>query len=228
MQILFFCYQNSAFMSHESSQTYVSYDSTDNNEKTSEDVKKAAVIQVVLSHSMKLNTEHKFVFEDTDSSLHDLFIIMRKINHVESLCEGSAWLNMAIAVESAVNSLLKNDTVANGYMCEPVPSAARILTISIYVESGGIMKLENHEHALVYKGLADYRNIIQTEVSGDHIERVPNGEEDCGELLMMSESITLPVRVPSDLHSISVRQNARSAAKRRPRLLARQGYYVRA
>ncbi|KAL2386559.1 hypothetical protein RJ035_004617 [Blastomyces gilchristii] len=135
-------------MSHESSQTYVSYDSTDNNEKTSEDVKKAAVIQ--------------------------------------------------------------------------------ILTISIYVESGGIMKLENHEHALVYKGLADYRNIIQTEVSGDHIERVPNGEEDCGELLMMSESITLPVRVPSDLHSISVRQNARSAAKRRPRLLARQGYYVRA
>ncbi|KAL2369463.1 hypothetical protein RJZ57_006130 [Blastomyces gilchristii] len=164
MQILFFCYQNSAFMSHESSQTYVSYDSTDNNEKTSEDVKKAAVIQVVLSHSMKLNTEQ---------------------------------LSM-------------------------------ILTISIYVESGGIMKLENHEHALVYKGLADYRNIIQTEVSGDHIERVPNGEEDCGELLMMSESITLPVRVPSDLHSISVRQNARSAAKRRPRLLARQGYYVRA
>ncbi|EEQ91508.2 metalloreductase transmembrane component [Blastomyces dermatitidis ER-3] len=200
MQILFFCYQNSAFMSHESSQTYVSYDSTDNNEKTSEDVKKAAVIQVVLPHSMKLNTEHKFVFEDTDSSLHDLFIIMRKINHVESLCEGSAcdagitavhlmWqlvttnpqLNMAIAVESAVNSLLKNDTVANGYMCEP------ILTISIYVESGGIMKLENHEHALVYKGLADYRNIIQTEVSGDHIKRVSNGEEDRGELLMMNK-----------------------------------------
>ncbi|EQL32509.1 hypothetical protein BDFG_05376 [Blastomyces dermatitidis ATCC 26199] len=128
MQILFFCYQNSAFMSHESSQTYVSYDSTDNNEKTSEDVKKAAVIQVVLSHSMKLNTEQ----------------------------------------------------------------------------------------------------LSMTEVSGDHIERVSNGEEDCGELLMMSESITLPVRVPSDLHSISVRQNARSAAKRRPRLLARQGYYVRA
>lgn len=88
------------------------------------------------------------------------------------------------------------------------------------------MKLGNHERAFVYKGLADYRNIIQTEVSGDHIERVPNGEEDRGELLVMGESTTPPVRVPSDFYSIGVRQNARSAAKRRPRLLARQGYYV--
>ncbi|EER43195.1 ferric-chelate reductase [Histoplasma capsulatum H143] len=77
-------------------------------------------------------------------------------------------LDMAIVVESSVNSLLKDDTVANGY----------ILTISIYVEFGGIVKLGNHERAFVYKGLADYRNIIQTEVSG-------NGEDDRGELLVM-------------------------------------------
>ncbi|KAL2359773.1 hypothetical protein RJZ56_007367 [Blastomyces dermatitidis] len=169
-------------MSHESSQTYVSYDSTDNNEKTSEDVKKAAVIQVVLSHSMKLNTEQ--ISESVDCRLASLICMVEHTN--------------------------------------------KILTISIYIESRGIVKLENYEHAFVYKSVADYRNIIQTEVSGDHIKRVSNGEEDRGELLVMSEFTTPPVRVLSDLHSIGVRQNARSAAKRCPRLLARQGYYVRA
>lgn len=34
---------------------------------------------------------------------------------------------MAIAVESAVNSLLKDDTVANGYVCELVSSVARVM-----------------------------------------------------------------------------------------------------
>ncbi|PGG95058.1 hypothetical protein AJ79_10293 [Helicocarpus griseus UAMH5409] len=38
--------------------------------------------------------------------------------------------------------------------------------------------LGKHKHAFVYKGLADCRNIIQTEVSG-------NGEDDRGELLVM-------------------------------------------
>jgi hypothetical protein len=41
----------------------------------------------------------------------------------------------------------------------------------------------------VYKGLANYRDIIQAEASGDFIERIPSADEERGEILVMGEFI---------------------------------------
>jgi len=49
------------------------------------------------------------------------------------------------------------------------------------------MPFGDHERAYVYKGDADYREIIQAEVSGDYIERLPNTQEERWESLVLGE-----------------------------------------
>ena len=57
--------------------------------------------------------------------------------------------------------------------------------MSIEIESLG-----NHDRAFVYKGLANYQDIIQAEVSGDFIKRVSSAEEERGHLLVMGKFIS--------------------------------------
>ncbi|QGA22334.1 hypothetical protein EYB26_010050 [Talaromyces marneffei] len=88
-------------------------------------------------------------------------------------------LDIAIAVQATLNSLLEDDILKKRY----------ILTISIYVKSGQIigdvMKFGNHDRAVVYNRRADYDQILQAEISGELIERLPNTQEEKGESLVM-------------------------------------------
>ncbi|KUL81620.1 hypothetical protein ZTR_10598 [Talaromyces verruculosus] len=88
-------------------------------------------------------------------------------------------LDIAIAVQATLNSLLEDDVLKKRY----------ILTISIYVKSGQIigdvMKFGNHDRAVVYNGRAGYGRILRAEISGELIERLPNAKEEKGELLVM-------------------------------------------
>ncbi|KKY25344.1 putative cell surface metalloreductase [Phaeomoniella chlamydospora] len=84
-------------------------------------------------------------------------------------------LDLAMAAEASINSLLEDDTLSDGY----------ILTISIYVEAGKLAKLGRHERAFVVKGSVNYSRIILEEASGQHIERRSNAEESRGEVLVM-------------------------------------------
>jgi hypothetical protein len=74
----------------------------------------------------------------------------------------------------------------------------QIVTISIYVASGEIAevaKLGSHERAFVYKGMANYDKIIQAETSGDFIARLPNAEEERGEMVVMSEVVRFQIKI---------------------------------
>ncbi|KUL84889.1 hypothetical protein ZTR_08247 [Talaromyces verruculosus] len=88
-------------------------------------------------------------------------------------------LDIAIAVQATLNSLLEDDVLKKRY----------ILTISIHVKSGQIigdvMKFGNHDRAVVYNGHANYDQILQAEMSGELIERLPNAKEEKGESLVM-------------------------------------------
>ncbi|EED17323.1 hypothetical protein TSTA_111590 [Talaromyces stipitatus ATCC 10500] len=89
------------------------------------------------------------------------------------------YVDIAIAVQETLNSLLKDDILKKSY----------ILTISIYVKSGQIIgdviKFGNHDRTVVYNRRADYDQILQAEMSGELIERLPNTQEEKGESLVM-------------------------------------------
>jgi hypothetical protein len=68
----------------------------------------------------------------------------------------------------------------------------QILNISIYVRSAkkikDKMQFRDHKHAVLYKGDANFLDIIQVEVSGDNIERLPGTWEEQGKLLVIGQS----------------------------------------
>ncbi|KUL81281.1 hypothetical protein ZTR_09810 [Talaromyces verruculosus] len=88
-------------------------------------------------------------------------------------------LDIAIAVQATLNSLLEDDILKKRY----------ILTISIYLKSGQIigevMKFGKHDRAVVYNRRANYDQILHAELSGKLIERLPNAQEEKGESLVM-------------------------------------------
>ncbi|OJD16119.1 hypothetical protein AJ78_03699 [Emergomyces pasteurianus Ep9510] len=88
-------------------------------------------------------------------------------------------LNITIAAQPLLNSLLINDVLNNDY----------ILEMSFYMESS--IKVEDeksfrkHKRAMLYHHQLNYREIISSEVSGDYIPRLPNIHEERGRLLVM-------------------------------------------
>ncbi|OJD10435.1 hypothetical protein AJ78_08552 [Emergomyces pasteurianus Ep9510] len=88
-------------------------------------------------------------------------------------------LNIAIAAQPLLNSLLVDDVLDNGY----------ILEMSFYMESSTKVEDEKpfgkHKRAMLYHNQPNYREIISSEVSGDYIPRLPNIHEERGRLLVM-------------------------------------------
>lgn len=52
-----------------------------------------------------------------------------------------------------------------------------------------MIKLGYHKRAFIYNGLANYKKVIQAEVWGDFFEKLPNTEEERGEVLIMGEIV---------------------------------------
>lgn len=88
-------------------------------------------------------------------------------------------MDIAIAAQKLLNSLLVDDVMDDGY----------ILNLSIYMEKDQLVQSRlpfgKHERAFLYQGTPDYRNIISSEASGDLIERLPNIRDKRGETLVM-------------------------------------------
>ena len=53
---------------------------------------------------------------------------------------------------------------------------------------GNTTPFGDHERAKIYNRPANFRDILQEEVSGEHIKRAPNTERDRGELLVMGKA----------------------------------------
>lgn len=52
---------------------------------------------------------------------------------------------------------------------------------------GDVMRFGSHDRAIVYNGPAHYDQIIQAEMSGELIERLPNAHKEKGESLVMGK-----------------------------------------
>ena len=53
--------------------------------------------------------------------------------------------------------------------------------------AGDELSFGNHKRAVVYKGAANLREIVQAEMSGQYIERIPNVQEERGDTLVMGK-----------------------------------------
>ncbi|KAI1955084.1 hypothetical protein LOZ58_006869 [Ophidiomyces ophidiicola] len=89
-------------------------------------------------------------------------------------------LDIAVAMQQWLNDLLAEDVLGDGY----------ILTMSIYLEAGRMAEYRllfgNHERAVIYSGPANFRRIIQEEVSGQYILRLPGVEDERGDMLVIA------------------------------------------
>ncbi|KAJ5346214.1 hypothetical protein N7452_004218 [Penicillium brevicompactum] len=94
-------------------------------------------------------------------------------------------LDIAVAAQPLLNSLLSDDVLDDGY----------ILEMSFYVASNQMIEhgkpFGQHRRATVFNGKPRYAEIISEEASGRNIKRLENTHEDRGEVLVMSKSITL-------------------------------------
>ncbi|KAF4768866.1 hypothetical protein HAV15_008768 [Penicillium sp. str.  len=94
-------------------------------------------------------------------------------------------LDIAIAAQPLLNSLLSDDILDDGY----------ILEMSFFVASNQMIEhgkpFGQHRRATVFNGKPRYDEIISEEASGRNIKRLPNTHEDRGEVLVMGKSITL-------------------------------------
>ncbi|KAH2388641.1 hypothetical protein KXW70_006590 [Aspergillus fumigatus] len=81
-------------------------------------------------------------------------------------------MDIAVAAEPLLNSLLDDDVLDDGY----------ILEMSFYAEyktkAGKARPFGVHHRATIYNGFPDYDSIISTEATGEHIERVSNSREE--------------------------------------------------
>ncbi|QKX63192.1 uncharacterized protein TRUGW13939_10361 [Talaromyces rugulosus] len=117
---------------------------------------------------------------DHESSDHLLryFFVYSRTRRVHLVWQVET-LDIAIAIQSVLNGLLDDDLLKKSYL----------LTISIHVKSGGIigdkLTFGNHKRAVVYKGSADYEQILPAELSGEFIQRLPGAQEERGEMLVM-------------------------------------------
>lgn len=88
-------------------------------------------------------------------------------------------MDIAVAAEPLLNSLLDDDVLDDGY----------ILEMSFYAEyktkAGKARPFGVHHRATIYNGFPDYDSIISTEATGEHIERVSNSREERGKLLVL-------------------------------------------
>ncbi|GFF96388.1 rerric reductase like transmembrane component, putative [Aspergillus udagawae] len=85
-------------------------------------------------------------------------------------------VDIAVAAEPLLNSLLDDDVLGNGY----------ILEMSFYLEYKSKAEIfGEHHRAITYIGFPDYDSIISTEASGDLIDRVSNTQEERGKLLVL-------------------------------------------
>lgn len=163
---------------------------------------------------------------------------------------------MAIPAEASMNSLLKDDASAvdgllkddiaikvlqeankllKGYVRRPcrgisgirLISLWQILTISVFVESGEIAIFGKHDRAFVHKGMANYHDIIQAEVSGDNSASMHPAEENRGNLHVMGKYNMANVwNPPTDSPSIRRGPDSRPGAVCGPRILTGRGHHV--
>ncbi|KAL1983541.1 hypothetical protein VTN96DRAFT_10280 [Rasamsonia emersonii] len=91
-------------------------------------------------------------------------------------------LDIAIAAQPLLNSLLSDDVLDDGY----------ILEVSLYVESGMTVEDEKpfgkHDRAFVYKGVPDYQEVISAEVSGDYISELLAIEDINGRINQLTQT----------------------------------------
>ncbi|QGA15970.1 hypothetical protein EYB26_003637 [Talaromyces marneffei] len=87
-------------------------------------------------------------------------------------------LDMVVEAQPLLNDLLKDDSLANGYIFE----------VSIYTEAAHDdgESFGEHNRAFRYHGKPDYNKIISTEVADDYIERIPSTPEQTGEILILT------------------------------------------
>ncbi|KAJ6035553.1 hypothetical protein N7460_009728 [Penicillium canescens] len=88
-------------------------------------------------------------------------------------------LDIAVAAQPLLNSLLSDDVLDDGY----------ILEMSFYVASNQMIEhgkpFGQHRRATVFNGKPRFDEIISEEASGRNIKRLPNTHEDRGEVLVM-------------------------------------------
>ncbi|KAF3481558.1 uncharacterized protein GIQ15_04317 [Arthroderma uncinatum] len=101
----------------------------------------------------------------------------------------------AMVMHEWLGQLLEEDVSNNSY----------ILSISIYLETEKMLSEKlpfgSHERIIVYTGPADLPAIVQKEVSGQHIQRLPNFEDERGDTLVMaSVSDSLRDRLRTIVH----------------------------
>ncbi|CDM29916.1 Flavoprotein transmembrane component [Penicillium roqueforti FM164] len=88
-------------------------------------------------------------------------------------------LDIAVAAQPLLNSLLSDDILDDGY----------ILEMSFFVASNQMIEhgkpFGQHRRATVFNGKPRYDEIISEEASGRNIKRLPNTHEDRGEVLVM-------------------------------------------
>uniref|UniRef100_A0A093X7N0 Ferric reductase transmembrane component 3 n=1 Tax=Talaromyces marneffei PM1 TaxID=1077442 RepID=A0A093X7N0_TALMA len=82
-------------------------------------------------------------------------------------------LDIAIAVQATLNSLLEDDVLKKRYII------------------GDEMKFGNHGRAVVYNRHAKYDQILRAEMSGELIERLPGAQEEKGESLVLVAASSL-------------------------------------
>ncbi|GKZ54467.1 hypothetical protein AnigIFM49718_010280 [Aspergillus niger] len=88
-------------------------------------------------------------------------------------------MDIAVAAEPLLNSLLDDDVLDDGY----------ILEMSFYVEfnstAGKGRLFGEHRRATIYNGVPNYDSIISAEASGEHIDRISNNHEEIGKSLVI-------------------------------------------
>lgn len=85
---------------------------------------------------------------------------------------------MVVEAQPLLNELLKDDSLANGYIFE----------VSMYTEAAHDdgESFGEHNRAFLYHGKPDYNKIISTEVADDYIERIPSTPDQTGEILILT------------------------------------------
>jgi hypothetical protein len=85
---------------------------------------------------------------------------------------------------------------------------------------GDVMKFGHHDRAVVYNGSVHYDQIIQAEMSGELIERLPNAQEEKGESLVMG------MRHPRDITSSTDKLPVAASTRVRDQVQVMIGNYV--
>ena len=104
------------------------------------------------------------------------------------------FVDIAVAAQPLLNSLLSDDVLDDGYVGSPFLLEShplimwKILEMSFYVVSNQMIEhgkpFGQHRRATVFNGKPDYTEIISAEASGRYIKRIANTHEDRGDVLV--------------------------------------------